>query len=280
MASFEVSRTLEPADYESWNSALADAGRGALFSTTHWVETLASVQECSWSLFLCRSGDEVVGGATVLDRGGAGGSRRFIEADFPLFSPHLLLPANLSPARRIPRGVAILGSIARILRETYGSLTLHTPPQLSDLRPFIWDGWHVEPNYLYTLPPSDDLVEEGAVLDQDIHPPDHLLARLVVERKYGSVCLARPRTGLTFPLLALSDGDRIAPIPLDPFPERCRAKELIRTARALGRSGSAGSQREVLLAGDEWGAILMDGDVAPLLPVETARITLTGGKGS
>lgn len=276
MALLDVTRTVEPSDYESWNSALSRAGKGALFATTHWAETLASVQECSWSLYLCRSGDEVVGGATVLDEGGPGGRRRFIEANVPLFSPHLLLPDSLSPTRRISRGVSILGNLARVLRETYGTLTLHAPPGLVDLRAFIWDGWQVEPTYVFTLARAGDSADGGAALEQDIHPPDHLLARLVVERKYGSVCLARPRAGLTFPLLAITDGDLVAPIPLDELPDRCGSKDVIQTARALSRMGAPGSESNVFLAGEVWGSLLGDGDVTPLVPVETARISLAG----
>jgi len=279
MASLEVNRTSEPADFESWNNALVDAGGGALFATTHWAETLASVHECSWSLFLCRSGDEVVGGATVLDEGDAGGTRRFIETDMPLFSPHILLPANLGPARRIPREVAILTGIAKALRKTYGTLTLHAPSGLIDLRPFIWDGWQVEPTYAFTLDAMDGPFEGGAI-EPNIHPPDHLLSRLVVERKYGSVCLAHPRAGLSFPLLVITDGDLVAPIPLGALPDQCRSKDLIQITQSLTRISSSGGQCKVLLTGDRWSNLLGDGDVSPLVPVETARISLVGGRKS
>ncbi len=277
MAALEVSRTTEPADFESWNAALAKGEQGALFATTHWVETLASAQECSWSLFLCRTGDEVVGGAVVLDQGAGRKGRRFVYPEAPLFSLHLFLPDNLGPARRIPRGVSILGAVEKVLRDTYGEVTLHSPPGLIDLRPFSWSGWRVEPTYAFALPLPLDSSEGGAELDVDVHPPDHLLARLVVERKYGSVCQVRPRAGISFPLLAISDGRTLAPIPLGELPSPAGAREVILTARALARSGAPSALSRVLLIGDRWGERLGDRAVAPLVPVETARITRGGG---
>ncbi len=78
MASLEVRRVTEPQEWENWNSALCERGRDALFSTTHWAETLASAQGCSWTLHLCRSGEELMGGVILLDEGGGGRKRRFV----------------------------------------------------------------------------------------------------------------------------------------------------------------------------------------------------------
>ncbi len=179
--------------------------------------------------------------------------------------------------------MAVLTALEKQLSSVYGTLSLSTPPGLLDLRPFSWAGWRVTPEYAFALPLSGDSPSPPSLpparLDANILPPDDLLARLVAERRYGTVCQIRPRGGLSFPVLVVGGASVAAPLPIGPLPEGCSAKDVIHTAVAVGREGSDRGGTTVFLVGEEWTERLGDGDVDPLIPVVTGRLEKGRGGG-
>ena len=67
------------------------------------------------------------------------------------------LPDDLAPERREARRLEVMGELAESCEQHAAYCRIVLPPQVVDVRPFLWRGWRTEVRYTYKIP-----LENGA----------------------------------------------------------------------------------------------------------------------
>ncbi len=277
LSSFDVSLVRDPEEIAEWNR-LHDPSRGGyLFSRVDWAETLASALGCGWALFTCRVGDEIAGGALLLEEFSVRGRRICRVPPLPLFTFHLFPKEDLSPAKRIPRGVAVLSSLEKKIRGRYRGITADSPPGLIDHRSLSWSGWRVDPKNAFALDlPLPEQPETGAIEKTPARSEDPLV-RHVIERGHGSTWAFVTGGRRRIPVLLLRDGKRLYPV----IPDRSKGKldrqQRIDCSLSLAALPEAAGCEEIFYCGDPWEEWFGCGRTGPIRLVPAARAVYRGG---
>lgn len=270
MATLEVIRAKDPERIDEWNRAQDPEKGGYLFSRSGWLETLASALDCGWSLYICRAGDEIAGGALILEEGRSGGARAAMTSPLPLFSLHVLPRESLSPARRVPEEVAVLTALAARVRKTFGNLALDLPPTLHDVRALSWAGWRVEPRFAFALDLPHAESPPTVRAERDMSRSEDMLVRLAEERGYGCRYIVEAGSARV-PVRLFSDAARVYPVILPGSKGRLERQQRIDFVRGLAKLPEAEGKKEMLLVGAPWEEWFGCGRIDPLRLVTWAR---------
>jgi hypothetical protein len=145
-------RTLEPPEFPAWETFVAGAPGGSVYSLPAYVEALCTAIGGRYRVLAVKRNDEIVGGVALYERDAGGGT---------FVSPRLLLYYNgvvvrrydtQYPSENTSRHVKILTSLeAKLATLGFGSMSLRSR-DLLDVRPFLAAGWKADPSYSYVVP--------------------------------------------------------------------------------------------------------------------------------
>ncbi len=164
MATKPTARFLTESEYADWNTMVAAAPSGSIYSTPEYLDILCRTAGGSFRLLGAFQGDELVGGVALFERPSPAGV--FVANRLLLYYNGLVLKdyATKYPSERTDRQFAALAAIEEVLSgEKYARLSLHNRHTVTDLRPFFLRNWRISPDYSYVVSLSDMQVAWGRV---------------------------------------------------------------------------------------------------------------------
>ncbi|MBF0589463.1 MAG: GNAT family N-acetyltransferase [Magnetococcales bacterium] len=128
--SLEVSR-----DESAWDRFIRDSVEGTIFVESHYLAALESPHVC----YFVRKGQERRGALVVmLNDQGQGVLHDHVIHHGLMFAKE---PASRSNAKRLSDRFDITEYLAQALPEIYPVITLALPPQVEDMRPYLWHNY-------------------------------------------------------------------------------------------------------------------------------------------
>jgi hypothetical protein len=159
---------LAETEYAEWNAFVAAAPTGSIYSRTEYLDALCAATGGRFHVVGVRQGEQLFGGLGVYEE----------ETRFGvLVSPRLLLYYNgpvlrqhetKYPSEQTGRGLKTLAAIeGHLSQRGYGHVRLKPRAPLSDVRPFLSQGWSGNPGYSYVVSISD-LEQTRARIEQNL----------------------------------------------------------------------------------------------------------------
>jgi len=139
-------RALEESEFVEWDQFVRQSPQGTLFHTTLWLEAVG----VPFRLLGCFRGGQMHGGCAIgLVKHDVAGT------PCPSLTPYLgiLYPrCNAKYVTEISNKKEIGGALAARLKRDFRRVEeLAFAPEVTDLQPFIWQGFHVRVRYTYRL---------------------------------------------------------------------------------------------------------------------------------
>lgn len=144
-------RRLTPADLEAWDAFVLRSPQGHPFALRAWLETAAAAAGLTLEYWAAAKGDQWVAAFAASYRSVAG---RSYHVGLPLtpYSPVLYRPRQSGhPASRTHEHLDVTKQLVETLTRRYRAIKLLLPPEIDDVRPWIWAGWEARPRYTYEL---------------------------------------------------------------------------------------------------------------------------------
>ena len=151
-----VVRELAPDEDDLWREFVSAAPSGSAYSQRAYVEALCDATGGGTIVLGAFRGDAIAGGIAVYEHASPVG---------PFVAPRLLLYYNglvlreyetRYPSERSAREVEVIAALASAMTgRGYGRLELRSRSPVVDARPFLVQGWRVEPSYSYVVPLTD-----------------------------------------------------------------------------------------------------------------------------
>jgi hypothetical protein len=138
-----VVRSLKVEEFWQWERLVQQSLQGTLFHSHLWLDALKEPHK----LFGWFRGGELHGGFAV----GLIGPRKIAN---PMLTPYLgvIFPKfDAKYVTRISAEIEIATAFAKFLKSEFESVYFHFPPEVEDLRPFIWEGFQTGLRYTYRL---------------------------------------------------------------------------------------------------------------------------------
>jgi hypothetical protein len=148
-------------DSALWNQFVDDSPQGTFFHKTTWADILSNTFERSYDIILCLKNKQPVGGMIFFRH------KKYIwnmitpTAFFPYCAPIFYRPVDEKPQKTISNQLSITEKFESYLRENYDYWVLDVPANSIDVRPYVWKGARIEPQYSYvvSLKNKDQLYE-------------------------------------------------------------------------------------------------------------------------
>jgi len=151
-----VAEYLNESDFDSWDRFVAATPTGAVYNTAAYLDALCSATGGSFRILAVTKGDELLGGVCLYEE------KRFYGRQV---SNRLLLYYNglvlkdfplKYPSEKTARRIAVMSALEESLSAGgYGRILLHNRCGVSDVRPFLIQGWSAWPAYSYVVDVSD-----------------------------------------------------------------------------------------------------------------------------
>lgn len=142
---------LDNSAFDSWDRIVESAPQGTLFNTTEWYRILEEVTGQRWEITGCAKNGNLVGGCIshVTNRAGFNLLLPPLLTSYPGI---ILLPSEServcdSTEERLKR----VSLLERDLAGRYALAWMVHHEEMSELRPFVWNGWETIPRYTYLL---------------------------------------------------------------------------------------------------------------------------------
>ncbi len=138
-------RPLRADEFAQWEALVRESAQGTLFHSRLWLDALTEPYE----LFGWFCGGELRGGFAA----GTAGPRA-ISAPYPALTPYLGLifpKPDTKYVTRISTEKKIATAFATFLKSEFDSVQFRFPPEVTDLQPFIWEGFQTGLRYTYRL---------------------------------------------------------------------------------------------------------------------------------
>jgi hypothetical protein len=151
-----VAEYLDEAHYDQWNQLVAASPTGAIYNTPVYLEALCSATGGRFRILGVRKGDELLGGVALYEERGFPG-RRVSNRSLLYYNGIVLKNVKLKyRSEQTARQLAVLNAIEeRLSSNGCGRLVLHNRCRLTDVRPFLSNGWSARPAYSYVVDITD-----------------------------------------------------------------------------------------------------------------------------
>jgi hypothetical protein len=136
-------RALLQEEFDQWDEFVKHSPQGTLFHSTLWLQAAA----VPFVLYGCFRGGRLCGGCAVelVGEGAAAHSALTPYLGVLFQRPNAKYVTTLSTNKEIAAALAIF------LKNQFSSLELRLPPEVEDLQPFLWQGFHAGVRYTYRL---------------------------------------------------------------------------------------------------------------------------------
>jgi len=144
-------RHLRQEEYPDWDNFVASSSQGTLFHKSYWLK--ASGRE--FSIYGYFKDGKLFAGLPIVHGVSKFGLRR---GSHPPLTPYLGVIFRESSSKYISRVSAekeMSQAIAARLKEDFHAIRFNFSPVLTDLQPFIWEGFTSGVRYTYLLKPND-----------------------------------------------------------------------------------------------------------------------------
>lgn len=148
-----------PGDFKSWDRFVDQAAGGGLFFTTEWADILAKATGRSFKLFFCLDKQEQIAGGILCWPVTRGHLHVLSQAPVTPYQSLLLrsdIHANAEKTRELTT------ELLEYLKKKFDFIDLMLPPEYTDVRAWLWQGFHSQMRYTYRFP---------------IEPPEQMLPR-------------------------------------------------------------------------------------------------------
>jgi len=142
-------REIDEKEYDMWNSLAKESVHGTIFHTTEWLMQCSKFLKGNVHLYACFSGDEMVGGCAIINRGSKAVSNFDVDPYGGLFFK-TTERKDVKSREEFERKIVDAFCLA-FRKNGLKSVSLTNSPSLEDVRPFIWNGWGAEVFYTYYL---------------------------------------------------------------------------------------------------------------------------------
>ena len=161
MDTIEV-RTLKPEEYLLWDKLVELSPMGTIFHTSQWIATAGSESKVKTEFFGAFSSGQLVGGCAIYSHKIAGLFTSAITT-LPLtpYGGVIMQPLESSKIReREKYEWSIINSLLSGIQSRQPHiLSLTMSPQVTDIRPYTWQGWNESVKYCYILPLSGNITD-------------------------------------------------------------------------------------------------------------------------
>lgn len=151
-----TTRVLEPAEYPDWEQFVAQSPDGSIYSLPSYLEVLCAATDASYRVLAVFRDGAIVGGiALYLNSSPVG---KYVAPRLLLYYNGLVLARSSSkyPSQRTSLRLHIVDSLLSTLqKEKLAHLRLHSRATITDIRPFLAQGWSAKPSFSYVVDLSD-----------------------------------------------------------------------------------------------------------------------------
>ena len=146
----------EPAQ---WDALVTNSACGTIFHTGKWITTCADLLGKKEVIYGYYKNDELIGGCSIYS-----GKKYHLLAsaisNAPLtpYGGYVFESSESSSVRKTEQNRnTVISEINGEMTKTYDHINLVNSPELSDIRPFLWNGWTSTVRYLYYLDLNDQI---------------------------------------------------------------------------------------------------------------------------
>ena len=154
--------TLKPEEYLLWDKLVELSPMGTIFHTSQWIATAGSESKVKTEFFGAFSSGQLVGGCAIYSHKIAGLFTSAITT-LPLtpYGGVIMQPLESSKIReREKYEWSIINSLLSGIQSRQPHiLSLTMSPQVTDIRPYTWQGWNESVKYCYILPLSGNITD-------------------------------------------------------------------------------------------------------------------------
>ena len=150
------SEILSESRYDEWLKFVIASPEGSVYAFPQYLAALSRADGGRVTVVGVRFGDELVGGAALYEKDSRYGT--YVSPRPLLYYNGVLLRRydTRYPSERTARHLKTLNVLEPALSgRGHARLTLASPSSMTDARPFLAAGWHVEPRYSYVVDISD-----------------------------------------------------------------------------------------------------------------------------
>jgi Acetyltransferase (GNAT) domain len=163
--------TIEPVEssrYPQWEAFVRSSPGGSAYALPAYLTVLCKAIGASFTVLAATRGDEIVGGAAVVERRRRAGTS---VAPRPLLHYNGFVLSDYAtryPSERTARRFEVVAALAAALEaRDYGRLEFRHDHDIDDVRALQAHGWSVKPSYSYVVPLTD-LEAQWQSVDQNL----------------------------------------------------------------------------------------------------------------
>lgn len=161
-------RYLQADEYPLWNRFVDESGDGTIFHKTQWLEPISAWQKLNFSIVACFKGGKMIGGMAFTWKKKFG---RIPVIQMPLKTPvfgPVISYTNTKYRSKIERQVqTTVKELTAFLMSEYHFFYSKFPPEVSDIRPYAWEGFITAIHYSYRTFYTDDF-DLPSIVESDI----------------------------------------------------------------------------------------------------------------
>ena len=143
---------LDESAYPEWTDLVEQSSSGSIYSRPDYLEILCEATGGRYRILGVYQGEQLLGGIGLYESEASGG---FILSNRLLLYYNSIVTRDYEtryPSERTSKELAILGTIEKFLSGAgYAHTVVHCRHTITDLRPFLSDGWSVRPSYSYIV---------------------------------------------------------------------------------------------------------------------------------
>lgn len=150
--------------YDAWNKMVAQSPDGSVYSMPEYLDALCAATGGRFHVLACMKGDEIVGGIGVYIEDSPVG--RILSNRLLLYYNPIVLRKQTSthPYKNTSFSLEALSTLQQAINEGgYARVRIHNRDTLTDLRPFVSNGWSAWPSYTYVAPIADMALMEKRI---------------------------------------------------------------------------------------------------------------------
>ena len=139
-------KVLDSTEYDRWDKFVDLSPQGTIFHKSYWLKA----SEVEFKVYGCFNGDDLIGGLPLAYKSLFGITR----ATQPPFTPYCGILYRNSTAKyvsRISDEKRIATLMAKRIKKDFQIINFRFAPSVTDLQPFIWEGFSSSVEYTYFL---------------------------------------------------------------------------------------------------------------------------------
>jgi len=153
-------RILTESEYNQWDQLVERSGKGTIFQSSKWITTAAKNLHIDYIIIGVFNNSDLIGGCSFYIKN-IFHALKFGYTNIPLtpyggFIISIPKSSNIRISERREREIILL-ILEKIKTLNLFNINITNGPALTDIRPFIWQGWTERVYYTYIMPLDNDI---------------------------------------------------------------------------------------------------------------------------